>query len=202
MLCCGELRRRCPFLPAGAARNGRQKRARTLWSEMRGKGGSGRTTNSAEQISVHANCVACTEVWGNERVVHGQDDYVDIRNACLFLSEIFSTLIALPLLHPLDCHAGLLFKSKKATREAHFGPNDAPHVEVVFCSGVVTCGVLRVVRKLCCLCYLHRLFLQRVWHLFWKLTGQGARAHFLSGRAIGYAVTLQTRALLTWLLTS
>ena len=45
-------------------------------------------------------------------------------------AETFSTLIALPLLHPLDSHAGLLFKSARAAA-AHTGhAGDAPHVEV------------------------------------------------------------------------
>ncbi len=49
------------------------------------------------------------------------------------LAEIFSTIIALPLLHPLDCNAGLLFQSRqhRACVE-HSGSREAPHVEVTW----------------------------------------------------------------------
>jgi hypothetical protein len=41
--------------------------------------------------------------------------------------ETLSTLIALPLLHAQDCHAGLLHASAAATRQS---PDGAPRVEV------------------------------------------------------------------------
>ena len=41
--------------------------------------------------------------------------------------ETLSTLIALPLLHAQDCHAGLLHASAAAARQS---PDGAPRVEV------------------------------------------------------------------------
>lgn len=45
--------------------------------------------------------------------------------------EIFSTLIALPLLHPHDRHAGLLYKSRQRVPAGADGSTgDVPHVQV------------------------------------------------------------------------